>query len=174
MRLKTGEYIELSDFEASKSPPPYDGATSTTVGVSSKPSWRRQHLTGWRFGVVSCAASAGCVFLINVSVTLWASQRLGITEGRGILFEGNCARSRPYSTAIHVVINILSTLLLSASNYCMQCLSAPTRKEIDTAHSQNKWVDIGVPSIKNLRRISGRKTLLWCILGSSSLPLHLL
>jgi len=177
MRPEIGEYIELRGCEACVDPPQHVDATSTTnltTSASSKPSWRRRYMTGWRFGVVSCAASASIVFVINVSVTLWAWRRHGFTGGRGTLFDGSCTRSRPYNTAIHVVINILSTLLLSASNCCMQCLSAPTRREIDTAHSRKGWLDIGVPSIRNLSRISGRKTLLWCILGLSSLPLHLL
>lgn len=74
----------------------------------------------------------------------------------------------------HLVINILSTLLLGASNYSMQCLSSPTRSEVDKAHGQGIWLDIGVPSIRNLRRLSVSRIVLWWLLAISSLPLHLL
>ncbi len=65
-------------------------------------------------------------------------------------------------------------MLLGASNYTMQCLSAPTRSEVDKAHSQGIWLDIGVPGVRNLRRISGVRITLWWLLAISSIPLHLL
>lgn len=75
---------------------------------------------------------------------------------------------------LHLAINVLSTVLLGASNYCMQCLSSPTRGDVDKAHSKGVWLDIGVPSVRNLRRISGRRFALWCLLAVSSIPLHFL
>ena len=75
---------------------------------------------------------------------------------------------------MHLAINILSTLLLGASNYSMQCLSSPTRSDIDKAHSQGIWLDIGVPSVRNLRRLSTTRIVLWWLLAISSIPLHLL
>lgn len=56
----------------------------------------------------------------------------------------------------------------------MQCLSAPTRSEVDKAHSQGIWLDIGVPSVRNLRRLSTPRIVLWWLLAISSIPLHLL
>lgn len=56
----------------------------------------------------------------------------------------------------------------------MQCLAAPTRKEIDRFHAQGKYLDIGVPSVRNLRAIPRSKVLLWWALGLSSIPLHLM
>ncbi len=56
----------------------------------------------------------------------------------------------------------------------MQCLSSPTRNEIDKAHSQGIWLDIGVPSVRNLRRLSTTRIILWWLLAFSSIPLHLL
>ncbi|KAL8708100.1 MAG: hypothetical protein Q9220_006954 [cf. Caloplaca sp. 1 TL-2023] len=55
----------------------------------------------------------------------------------------------------------------------MQCLSAPTRDEIDRAHQRQRWLDIGVPSIRNLRAMSWYRISLWFLLASSSIPLHL-
>ena len=56
----------------------------------------------------------------------------------------------------------------------MQRLSAPTRKEVDKAHQKHTWVDIGVPSLRNLFFVSRWRTIGWFILAASSLPLHLL
>jgi len=56
----------------------------------------------------------------------------------------------------------------------MQVLSSPTRKEVDAAHAKREWMEIGIPSIRNLWDISLARTLLWIILALSSIPLHLL
>ena len=76
-------------------------------------------------------------------------------------------------TSLHLAINILSTLLLGASNFCMQVLCAPTREEIDAAHTRRNWLSIGVPSLKNLFHIDRKKSALWLVLGLSLVPLHL-
>ncbi|EQB43346.1 hypothetical protein CGLO_18004 [Colletotrichum gloeosporioides Cg-14] len=67
----------------------------------------------------------------------------------------------------------MSTLLLGASNSCAQLLSSPSRQDIDRAHSKGKWLDIGIPSVRNLRHISRRRVCLWALLFLSSIPLHL-
>ncbi len=95
-------------------------------------------------------------------------------EGKRVLYDGNCDTTKKVNIGIHVLINILSTILLGASNYCMQCMSAPTRAEVDRAHAKFRWVDIGIPSIRNLIRVRGLRVFLWLLLGLSSLPLHLL
>ena len=56
----------------------------------------------------------------------------------------------------------------------MQCLSSPTRENIDKARAQYRWLDIGVPSAYNLRSISRLRLLLWCSLALSSVSRHLL
>ncbi len=55
----------------------------------------------------------------------------------------------------------------------MQRLSAPTRHELNEAHRKFKWLDIGVPSFRNLLYINKWRTLAWLVLAASSLPLHL-
>jgi hypothetical protein len=68
---------------------------------------------------------------------------------------------------------LLSTILLASSNYAMQCLSAPTRTELDQAHTKTQWLDIGILSFRNLTQIKTVRMLFWLLLGVSSLPLHL-
>jgi len=131
-------------------------------------------LYGWRTGALVAASFAGISLLINVVVVAW----LGANNGSGSdlveVYNGSCGKVQRLDIWIHLAINVLSTLLLGGSNYCMQCLCAPTRLDIDRAHAKGKFLDIGVPSIRNLRNIPFYKMLLWWILGISSVPLHLM
>ena len=117
---------------------------------------------------------AAVVLVINLIFTIWAVSRSGVQNGLGTLHDGSCKRTATLTFWIHLAINVLSTLLLGASNYSMQCLSSPTRNEIDKAHCQGIWLDIGVPSVRNLRRLSTIRIILWWLLAISSIPLHLL
>jgi hypothetical protein len=74
----------------------------------------------------------------------------------------------------HVLINALSSVLLSASNYAMQCVTSPTRSECDVAHARGDWMDVGVAGTRNLTRISHRRKVVWVLLALSSIPIHLL
>lgn len=103
---------------------------------------------------------------------IWASYMYGAKDGLGTIFEGSCNRTKHLSLVAHILIDTLGAVLLSASNYTMQCLSAPTRAEVDKAHAKKQWLDIGIPSIKNLRKISRVRLTLWCLLAMSSVPLH--
>ena len=114
------------------------------------------------------------VLVINLILTMWAVSRSSVQNGLGTLQDGSCKRTETLTFWAHLAINVLSTLLLGASNYSMQCLSSPTRSEIDKAHGQGVWLDIGVPSVRNLRRLSTTRIVLWYLLATSSIPLHLL
>lgn len=129
---------------------------------------------GWRMSVSVCAGTAGVVLLINSILTLWASIKYGNEGGFATLQEGSCKKTKTLSLWLHLAINVLSTLLLSASNYSMQCLASPTREEVDKAHRRQIWLDIGVPSVRNLRHISWYRITLWSLLALSGVPLHLL
>ena len=112
--------------------------------------------------------------MINVILTLIAYTKYGLSGRLVTLQEGSCQRTKELSLWLHMAINVLSTLLLGASNYCMQCLTSPTRNEVDEAHAQGVWLDIGVPSVRNLTRIPRRRVMLWVVLAISGVPLHLL
>ena len=132
---------------------------------------------GWRVGVSLGVLATLAVFIVNLALTAWAltmPDGSGEDSGRRVLFQGSCARASELGVVAHLVINVLGSVLLSASNYAMQCLSAPTRDEVDRAHSAGKWLDIGVPSLRNLRHIRRQRVVLWVVLGLMSVPLHLL
>ena len=113
------------------------------------------------------------VLLLNIVLVIVISTTWTLENGVATAFTGSCRTAERWTTAIHLLINLLSSLLLGASNYCMQRLAAPTRAEVDDAHAKKKWADIGIPSIKNLLFIGKGRVVLWLLLGLSSLPLHL-
>jgi hypothetical protein len=133
---------------------------------------------GWRTTVLTGAVMTFIILIANFVILVWASVRRqgGNDNGAGAvtLYTGTCTEMGKVFTWSHLGVNVLSTILLSAGTACMQCLSSPTRQEINEAHSQGSWLDIGIPSMRNLRWISGRRQLLWVLLAISSLPLHLL
>ncbi|KAF9640150.1 hypothetical protein BFW01_g11956 [Lasiodiplodia theobromae] len=163
---------------------PSDDDTGTLLKNSSPKSrssflgpLTRRMPDGWRFGVTVGAALSLCTLIANIVVIAVASaiaSKNGHHSNIATIRTGPCSDIDHIQFGIHLAINAVSTLLLGASNYCMQCLSAPTREDIDRAHGQGKWLDIGVPSMKNFSHIKSIKLLFWFLLALSSVPLHLL
>ena len=164
---------------------------STTVARYASPreapkdaSRSKSRLQGWRFNVFVGITTAIVVFIVNLAVLIWAKVSLrpgNDTPGYHtnpddvlVAFRGSCTTSRNISTVVHLLINILSSGLLAASNSCAQCLVAPTRTEIDAAHQQRRTLEVGVQSLKNLRHVAPVKKALWVLLIVTSLPVHLL
>lgn len=144
---------------------------------SHKPSRSLLHWpTGWKRGTTTSALIIFVIFIINVTVAAVCGAKLrGLGHDSLIapLVTGDCNSVKRSGIAIHLAINVVSTLLLGASNYCMQSISAPTREDVDAAHAKYAWVDIGIPSIRNLTWIKRRRLIVWLLLGLTSVPLHL-
>ena len=138
--------------------------------------WKPVWYTSWHTGVLAWATSVVIVLLINIGLTIYAATnpKYKMERGIGTLYSGSCDKSRTIGLWLHLGINALSTLLLSGSNYTQQCLAAPTRSEIDAAHAKRWWMDIGIPSIRNLFGIKAERTFMWIAIGVTSIPLHLL
>ena len=153
-------------------PTSFDSIRRCTSWLYYHPSF--QKVEGYHFGILCCAVASAVVMVINLTLTVWASKRYGLQEGLGTILDGKCSETKKLAMWTHLGINVLSTLLLGASNYTMQCLSSPTREDINRAHSQNLWLNIGTPSIRNLLGISRSRMVLWWLVAISSVPLHLL
>ena len=148
---------------------------STTQSWNSRPIWTQWRWnTGWRFGVMAASVATGVTLLINLILTVWVAVHFSSDDGIGTAYEGSCDIVTNWSRWLHIFINIISSVVLTASNYCMQCLTSPTRAEVDAAHAKGDWVDIGVVGTRNLTRISRKRATLWWILAFSSIPIHLL
>ncbi|KAF3012818.1 hypothetical protein E8E14_008459 [Neopestalotiopsis sp. 37M] len=90
------------------------------------------------------------------------------SRGVGTFSYGSCAQAGTTNAMIHVALNIVSSLFLGSGNYCMQILVAPTRREIDKAAQKGRYLEIGVPSFKNLFYIKRTRTLIWLAIGHCS------
>ncbi|KAI2473651.1 hypothetical protein F4781DRAFT_440988 [Annulohypoxylon bovei var. microspora] len=127
----------------------------------------------------------GVIFAANLGLTIFAMVRYKSQNGVGTIYEGDCNKVKTLDQWLHLLINFLGTGMLSASNYCMQLQAAPTRADIDRAHEaraheknpdhrEGRWLDIGVPSLRNLRYISNWRRFAWVLLAFSSIPVHLM
>lgn len=146
------------------------------VVPTSRQRWHR--LSGWRVGAAIAMTGAFVTLTVNIAVAAYGlSHQTSKSTDSNILvelFHGDCKKASTLNTYAHLLINVISTLLLSGSNYCMQCLVAPTRKDVDAVHAKMRWLDIGVPSLRNLTHMSTGRRWLWSLLVISSLPLHLM
>ncbi|PYI10621.1 hypothetical protein BO78DRAFT_458425 [Aspergillus sclerotiicarbonarius CBS 121057] len=134
----------------------------------------------WIQGVLVGTWTAGGILILNIILALIAA---GISYSQAAntrslisteVYNGHCTLSSRWATGIHIVINLLSTALLEASNYAMQCLSGPSRADVDKAHRKRRWLDIGVMSFRNFRAMTIKRKILWLVLLLSSVPIHML
>jgi hypothetical protein len=137
--------------------------------------FKNAHFSGRPFSLRLAFVLVGSVFTVNIIFTLVAilfSKSNG--HPLGTLISGDCHAVKSAETWLHLLINILSTLILLGSSVFMQLLGSPTRSDIDRAHAQHRQLDIGVTSFRNLFGISKLRVVLWAILALSALPVHLL
>ncbi|KAK5991490.1 hypothetical protein PT974_09773 [Cladobotryum mycophilum] len=117
---------------------------------------------------------AFAVIVANLGLCLWAIlARPPDFRGIGTVYLGDCGLVTRIDSIAHLVLNLISSLFLGAGNYCMQILVAPSREEVDRAHATGHSMDIGLHSMRNLRRIDVRRVALWAAIGFASILLHL-
>lgn len=92
--------------------------------IFTKSSRFRRQFSGWKVGVVVCATTAIVVCLLNVILTIWAATSHKSSGGLSYLYTGSCSEVATMGLWIHLAINAMSTLLLSASN-CMSQIPHP-------------------------------------------------
>ena len=135
---------------------------------------RRARFSGWRGGFVLAIIGSSLVLLFNIVCAIVAAAAGKPQDGIATIYTGQCVIASRLTTGLQLLINILSSSLLSASSYCLQQLGAPTRDEIDEAHGKGKFLNVGVLSLRNLPNISKRRQAVWLSLAISSIPLHFL
>jgi hypothetical protein len=128
----------------------------------------------WKKSIRYITFAVSILLCFNIAITVGLILRFGATEGVSTLFVGTCQTVAKMDLGLHLAINALSTGIVLASNYVMQCLNAPSRKQVDEAHAKGAWLYIGLPSIRNATRVGWKKGLLWLFLGISAIPLSLL
>ena len=143
-------------------------------------SWRSlrtkhmSYLTAWQTSIYWWALLTSIILLVELGLLIWVSVSFSRDDGHSVLYEGSCDHVSKLDTASHLLMNLVSIVLLSASNYTMQCLSSPNRQEIDRAHASRQSLDIGVPSLKNLRRVTRQARLSWILLAVTSIAFAVL
>ncbi|OTB13098.1 hypothetical protein K445DRAFT_320282 [Daldinia sp. EC12] len=111
---------------------------------------------------------------VSTAIMVWSVVKYNPNHrGVGTYFSGNCSRASSLNTFIHALMNILSSLLLSSGNYCMQLLVSPSRHEVEKAHIKGIALRIGVPNVTNLRHIARERVIGWLSLGATAALLHL-
>lgn len=75
-------------------------------------------LGGWKATLYLGSATSFTVLILNLVMVCWASFRHSDQDQR-VLYSGDCGRTKELGTCVHLLINVLSTLLLSASNFGM-------------------------------------------------------
>ncbi|PKY07921.1 hypothetical protein P168DRAFT_261947 [Aspergillus campestris IBT 28561] len=131
----------------------------------------------WIRGALLCTCAAGAILSLNIILTVIATA-LGLSKHGGSfqainVYEGSCPMASNWATGLHALINVLSTFLLAASNYVMQCLGAPSRADVDRAHRKRRWLDIGTFSVRNLSVLNNKQRILWGLLLVTSTPIHM-
>jgi hypothetical protein len=74
----------------------------------------------------------------------------------GTIYSGDCTTAKNLTVFLHLMINILSTILLSASNYCMVCLLPRSGgSSIHVACSNVFPLQLETKSMKPTPKVSG-------------------
>lgn len=128
---------------------------------------------GWRKTAVINTCTVGFFTIINFSILIWSITKSGLF-GNNVFRKGECDKISFLNTFLHLLLNIAGSLIIASSNFFMQVLNSPTRAEVDRAHARKRWLEIGVPSLRNIQNVSLFKTLAWALFSLSSVPIHLL
>ncbi|KAK4215121.1 hypothetical protein QBC37DRAFT_282310 [Rhypophila decipiens] len=89
------------------------------------------------------------------------------------VLSGSCQRVNLAKVWIQLAITTASLTLLAASNFAAQAWTALTREEIDRVHRSGDTVDIGIPSLRNITRISLPQRILWVVIFVLATTIHL-
>jgi hypothetical protein len=113
---------------------------------------------GWRLGALLSGIFVAICLCLNIVATAYIRTKYPPNEdGLGVILGHDCGKTRSIDSRFHYAINVIATVLVSASIYNMQRLTAPTRKKVDTAHRRRKWLDIGIYPVRNLSYIHDPK-----------------
>lgn len=112
-----------------------------------------RYQVGWKGGAAVNSLLTFLMLLVVVVCLIVVITRTIVT-GEAVIFAGSCSRANTINTGLHALISVFTVVLLASSNYIFQVLCSPTRIEVAQAHTKRRWLDIGVPSIRNLPHIS--------------------
>ncbi|KAF7552631.1 hypothetical protein G7046_g7342 [Stylonectria norvegica] len=130
------------------------------LGEDQRPSLKRRLMAGWRGGVALNVLLAFLILVVAIVCLVLSSLKAGMLGKELAIMQGESKKVQNLGRGLHVVLNIFAVVLVAGANYVFQILCSPTRAEVDTAHEKVKWLDIGIPSLRNLSAISFGRALL--------------
>ncbi|KAH8589129.1 hypothetical protein B0O99DRAFT_692866 [Bisporella sp. PMI_857] len=167
------ELTNITHVPPSTKPPDVD--VRPVELIETRPEKRGlSRLIGYKRGLVLYAAATGIILLFNIIWLIWARAKYGLDGDIGTISRGSCADSEALDSNLHLVINILSTIVLTASTKFMLIAYSPSRAEIDGAHERRRCLSVGSLGFRNLMAISWRKIIVYLLLMLTSSPFHLL
>ncbi|KJR82926.1 uncharacterized protein SPSK_03927 [Sporothrix schenckii 1099-18] len=144
--------------------------SSGPMGQRRWPTRRRRVVGhGWKAGVALHGTMIIIIFVVGLVglvvartvlhhggksdalATLYTSRAVPIMDTRGT----SCAGAHPVAWLLRAVLALFSVALLAGAQYVFHILSSPTRAELDAAHATRRWLDIGVPSLRNIAFLLG-------------------
>lgn len=178
-RFQQGHHVYQPIYQV---PPPYKEPSTHARPVTEfehepyvpKQTFFQRHFGGLKRTLRFFLVLAIVVLVVNISWLVHAQSSYGIQDGYGKIAHVRCDEAKRLNLWLHLLINVLSTLLLTGSGTFMATYCSPSRKEVDKAHARRKSLRIGLLSLGNLRWISKRKGFVVVILSMSSIPFHLL
>jgi hypothetical protein len=134
----------------------------------------RRLMTGWRGGVAINTAISFAILVATIVCLTLAVARAQMLGGEMAIFVGGCRRASQISWGLLAAINILVVVLVAIANYIFQILGSPTRAEVAAQHDMKRWLDIGIPSVRNLRAVSGGRVLVVVIILVAALSTQIM
>lgn len=110
--------------------------------------------SGWRGGVAISLLLAFLILVVVIIFLILTSLKARSLGGELTVMEGKTKNVEGLQRGIQVIVNIFGIVLIVIANYVFQILSSPTRPEVDESHEKLQWMDIGIPSIRNLTGIA--------------------
>lgn len=148
--------------------------SSSKEKASGKSGGGRRFAPGWRAGVELNLLLTLFILLVGVVCLIAVLAKGSVSSGESVLFSGSCATASGISWGLHGVMNLFAVALIAGANYVFQVLSSPTRAEVSVAHQKKRWLDIGIPSVRNLMHIQGIRTLLVIVVLVSAIATQLM
>lgn len=166
---------EFYDSASESSATEVGGGAEGAAGDGEKGARKRgPRLAGWKAGIaINALVSLGILVLGAVALTLVVS-RSSLLGGEAPIYTGPCPRAQRIHLGLRALVGVLAVALLAAASYAFQVLSSPTRLEVALAHTAGRWLDVGVPSVRNLRFVSRGRVLM--VVGAllASFAIHVL
>ncbi|KAF4458018.1 hypothetical protein F53441_172 [Fusarium austroafricanum] len=154
------DFIHSASNSPGNSRPGTPRAEREKMLVEERPQPTRSLITGWRAGVAVNMFLAFLILVASIVCLAIASAQGHMSTWGSSLMEGSSTTVEGIARGIVAAVNVFAIVLIAGANYVVQILNSPTRAEVDNAHSTFKWLDIGIPSLRNMSLISSTRATL--------------